>query len=530
MGVPSAGSADRRDMADRSGFRSYIATLRERWWVVLLCTVVTLVAAATYVAAAPRSYTAEAELLINAAPPENTILFDLPVLHQSGDPTQDVLTGANLVTTPQVANAVIDSLHLRTTTNDLLAKVSATPVGQSNIVAVQAAASSPEQAQRIANSFMSNTIAVRSAAMHAAVALAIPPLKAQVAALPPSQRNGPGSLGDELSQLQTLQYSPDPTLGVAAAAQRPTSPTTPRTKLSLAAGLLGGLLIGIGAAFAFSALDPRVQREEQLRELFGRVPVLTRIPRVGHNRWPGPLVPDQLSLPAVESYRTLRTTLSTRAGGEPRAYLLTGCGPSEGKTTSAMALSAALAQVGARVILIEADLRRPKIASALGLALSYGSEQVLTGEVELADALGTVSIDGAELRVAAAHRSGAKLADRLSLAIARELIESAKELADFVVIDAPPLTAVIDALPLAQLADEVLVVVRLGQTRLAKLANLDDLLSHQGARPTGLVLVGGSDRGEYGYYSEAADGGRGNGGSRSLMPDLPEPARTRPPV
>ncbi|MGO9905808.1 MAG: AAA family ATPase [Solirubrobacteraceae bacterium] len=510
---------------DRAGFRRYWTTLRERWWLVLLCTVVTLVAAAIYVAVAPRTYTGEAELLVNAAPPENTILFDLPVLHQSGDPTQDVLTGANLVTTPQVAESVIANLHLRTTTSDLLKNVSATPVGQSNIVAVQAQASSPHQAERIANAFMNQTIAVRSAAMHAAVALAIPSLTAQVAALPLAERNGPGSLGDELSQLQTLQKGPDPTLGVAAAAQLPTAPTTPKTKLSLLAGLVGGLLIGIGAAFAFSALDPRVQREEQLREVFGRVPILAEIPRVGRKQRPGPLVPDQLTMPAIEGYRTLRTTLSTRADGEPRAYLLTGCGPSEGKTTSAIALSVALAQGGGRVVLIEADLRRPKIATALGLPRHYGAEQVLTGEIELTDALTAVTIDGAELRVVAAHRSGAKLADRLSTSIARDLVESAKELGDFVVIDAPPLTAVIDALPLAQVADEVLVVVRLGQTRLAKLANLDDLLSHQGARPTGLVLVGGSDRGGYGYYA-AGEGGAGAGGPRRLVPDLSEPARS----
>ena len=76
-------------------------------------------------------------------------------------------------------------------------------------------------------------------------------------------------------------------------------------------------MIGIGAAFAFSALDPRVQREEQLREVFGRVPILAEIPRVGRKQRPGPLVPDQLTMPAIEGYRTLRTTLSTRADGEP---------------------------------------------------------------------------------------------------------------------------------------------------------------------------------------------------------------------
>jgi capsular exopolysaccharide synthesis family protein len=299
--------------------------------------------------------------------------------------------------------------------------------------------------------------------------------------------------------------------------------------LSLAAGLFGGLLLGIAAAFAASALDPRVRREEQLRELFPGIPLLARIPRVGRKRRPGPLVPDQLTLHAVESYRTLRTTLSIRAGREPQAYLLTGCGPSEGKTTSAMALAVALAQGGSRALLIEADLRRPKIAAALGLTMHFGVEHVLSGEIELADAVRTVSIEGTELRVVAAHRSGAKLADRLSASVARDLIESAKELAEFVVIDAPPLTPVIDALPLARVADEVLVVVRLGETRLAKLRDLDDLLTHQRARPTGLVLIGVSDRAEYGYYTEPAGGRRRVDGESRVMPELPEPARSHPP-
>jgi Mrp family chromosome partitioning ATPase len=517
---------------ERSGFKRYYETLRERLWLIAACTVVTLAAAAVYVSVAPRSYTAEAELLINPASSSNTILFNLPVLHTSGDPTRDVLTAASLVTTPQVADAVIRALNLRTTPSDLLAKIQATPVGQSNIVAVQAVASSPQQAQRLGNAFTSETIAVRTAALHAALAQLIPPLRAQVATLPVNQRNGSGSLGDQLSQLEQLQSGSDPTLGIAAPAELPTGPTSPRTKLSLAAGLFAGLLIGIGAAFALSALDPRLRREEQLRELLAGVPVLTRIPRVSPKPKARPLLPEELSFGAQEGYRTLRTTLATRAGSEPQAYLVTGCGPSEGKTTSAIGLAVALAQGGGRVILIEADLRRPTIASALGLKLHYGTEQVLIGEVDLANALTTVTFDGKPLRILAAHRSGVELADRLSFAVARQLIATAKEDADFVVIDSPPLTAVIDALPLAQLADEVLIVVRLGQSRLTKLSDLEELLSHQAAHPTGIVLVGASAATGYAsdYYLGPGDHEMAARDRRHVQQELPAaaPAPSRP--
>ncbi len=487
--------------------RRYYATLRNYLWLIALCTLITAGAAAVYVELAPKTYTATAQLLVNPAAADNAVAFDLPVLHTSGDPTRDVLTAASIVTTPQVAASVIHTLHLKTTPSHLLSQIQATPVGQSSIVAVQAQASTPARAQRLANAFADATIAVRTQALHAALANQIPPLQAEVSGLPASQRNLTGSVGQQLTQLQQLATSNDPTVTVAAPAELPSTPTSPKTKLSLAAGVFGGLLIGIGGAFGFSALDPRLRREEQLRELFSGLPVLARIPRVGrkHNAWP--LVPQELSVPALEGFRTLRTTLFSRGRGrEPRACLMTGSGPSEGKTTCAIGLALALAQGGASVILVEADLRRPRIGGALGLELEFGTEQVLIGEVDMSEALVPVSFDNTEIRVLAAHRAGVELADRLSFSVAQRLIETAKQLADYVVIDSPPLTAVNDALPFAQLTDEVIVVVRLGMSRLNKLSQLEELLRNQGAYPTGLLLVGGPPEIPYGYGNAVGDG------------------------
>jgi capsular exopolysaccharide synthesis family protein len=481
------------------GFHRYYEPLREHWWLVVACVVVTLGAAAAYVKTSPNKYRAQAELLISPAPATDSTLFGLPVLHASGDPTRDVLTAASLVTTTQVANAAIAKLHLQTSAGQLLAQIQANPIGQSNLIGVQASASSPATARTLANAFAQQMIAVRTAAVHASIANIIPGLETQVAALPPGQRNGPGTLGDTLSQLQELQRGNDPTLAIASPAELPAGPYSPRTKLALAAGLLAGLLLGVGGAFAWTALDPRVKREEQLRRLIS-APVLAKIPRVRTKPKARPLTPEELPLAALEGYRTLRTILAVRAEGEPQAYLVTGSGPSEGKTTTAMGLALALAQGGARVVLIEADLRRPTISVALGLTPEYGTDQVLIGEVPLEDALIPVRIDGTPIRILASNRSGVELADRLSFAVARRLIEDAKRHADFVVIDSPPMTTVIDALPLVQFADEILVVVRLGQTRLNKLIELDELFRAHGTYATGLVLVGGDTSESYGYY------------------------------
>jgi tyrosine-protein kinase len=487
--------------------RRYLRTLWEHAWLIALCVVVCVVGTGIYVASAPKKYRATSDMLISPVPANTTTLIGLPVLFSSGDPTRDVLTASSLITTPQVAAVAATMLHPTESPDALLGSVTATPVGQSNLVAVTASASSARRAQQIANAFPRAVISTRAAALHRAIAAIIPSLQAQAARLPSTLRGQPGTVSDQLSQLETLANSPDPTMTLATPAIQPASPYTPKVKLSLAAALFGGLILGIGLAFAYQALDPRLRREEELRELF-RIPVLAQIPRERRRRKPRrPMLPTELSFGALEGYRTLRTMLASRARGRSRAYLMTGSSPAEGKTTSAIGLAAALAQGGARVILLEADLRRPTIAHTLNLYVEYGTEDVIAGRVKLANALTVAEFDGWALRVLAVRRPGAGHADRLTPSVARRLISDALSQADFVVIDSPPLTDVSDALPLAHLADEVLIVARMGVSKLSKLARLHDMLVSHGTTPSGLVLVGESGPRAGYYYSTAVDTG-----------------------
>lgn len=504
QGLPSSSE-------DQSLLR-YWLVLRERVWLIVACTLLVFAASLVYVQVAPRAYQATAEMEVQAASSSDPVLAALPVLHQTGAPTEDVLTGASLITTEPVAAAVVHSLHLNISPAAALGEVQAAPIGQAGLVAVQASASSPALAQSLANAFVNETIALSTARLHTAIQTEIPTLLAQLAAVPRAQRFGPGSLGQQVDELQQLQRQNDPTLVSAAPASLPTAPSSPKKKLSLAAGLLGGLLVGVGAAFLFHALDPRVRRAEQLRDGFG-LPILARIPRQPHPK-PRPLLPSELSPGAHEGYRTLRTTLAARApSSESRSFLVTGSAPAEGKSTTAMGLAAAFAQGGGRVILIEADLRKPTLASSFKLAEFNGVEQVLIGRVELAKAVVPVRIDGAPVRVLAAHPSAGKTSAGLSSAVVRKLVNDAKAIADFVIIDSAPLTEVIDALPFAQAADEVLIVARLDQTRLNRFAELEDLLSQHGVTRMGVVLIGEHPmRGlQYAY-------GGGNGGPRADLP------------
>jgi capsular exopolysaccharide synthesis family protein len=290
--------------------------------------------------------------------------------------------------------------------------------------------------------------------------------------------------------------------------------------LTIIAGIFGGLILGIGAAFASNALDPRLRREEQLRELYS-LPILARVPKekraptftLGKRRLGiGPrererraLPPGELSAATLESFRTLRTMLAAqrREDGNSRSILVTGPSPSEGKTTTAINLASSLALAGNRVILIEADFRRPTVGEALGVRARVGIGDVLLGNVALEDALVLAPPFGDNLCALLVDRADDWLAEVLSLPAAEALLEDAKRLADYVVLDSPPLTQVIDAMPLARQVDDVVLVCRLGSSNLTQLAHLGDLLDQNGIKPAGFVVVGGAAPEEASYYREA---------------------------
>jgi Mrp family chromosome partitioning ATPase len=182
--------------------------------------------------------------------------------------------------------------------------------------------------------------------------------------------------------------------------------------------------------------------------------------------------------------------------------MVTGSTSAEGKSTVALNLAATVAFGGHRVILVEADLRRPSVARALNLVAKpgkRGTTGVLMGEVSLKDALIPVKGLSDNLSVLLVEQSAPHLADGL-LAAGDDIVEQAEALADYVVFDAPPVTEVSDALPLSQHVDDVLVVARLGHSRTDQLVKLGEVLMRQGVRPCGMVIVSDSPGPGSGYY------------------------------
>src|SRR3954468_21294594 len=514
--TPGVGNEWLNPSVDEQGLAPYATTIRERKWLILATVLLTTLAAVIYLATAPKVYEAEADLLITPVPGSDPVYASLGLIHDTSDPTRDVETASRLIANVNVARRVKATLRDPRTPAALLDDVTVQPVAQSNIVSITAEGSTPKEAQRLANTFAIQAVADRTDTFHKQLDRSIADLKKQIPQSDPNTpttTTNPNFLPAQLVRMQTLRLADDPTMRVQTLADPPTSPSSPKPKLSIAAGILAGLVLGIGGAFALQVLDPRLRREEQLRRLYG-LPILARIPKDSRAHGAGALAPEMLSPSTIEAYRTLRATLAASRGREQgsTSILVTSSSPSEGKTTSAINLASSLALAGNKVILIEADLRRPAIAKALGIEPRHGTGSVLLETVDLEDALETTKAYGHYLQVLCADYSGAEggwMAGRLFLPSAQNLVTDAKKLADYVVIDSPPLSEVIDALPLAQRADEVLVVVRLGKSHLTKLAHLAELLQRHSIRPVGFAVVGAQAQSE-GYYA-APPPGRGSG-------------------
>lgn len=324
------------------------------------------------------------------------------------------------------------------------------------------------------------------------------------------------SLAEYVATIEKPTGSEEPlaNLTLVSPASVPTDPVRPVAERNILGGLILGLLVGVGIAFIRVRLDQTVHNENDLAEIEG-LSLLGSIPRSAQARdnrgretgtGTGGLAESGLvdfaagSTPVAESYRKLRTNLSfANVDDNVKSVLVTSANPGDGKTTTAINLSLVIAEAGYRVLLIDADLRRPSVASRLGIGSGVGFTDVLRGEAELADVVQTPPNTGLDVVVAGALPPNP--AELLGSRRAREFFATVGENYDHVVIDSPPVVAVTDAVVISQSVDGVLMVVRADGTRTPDLRSALDQV-RAGARVLGSVLNGmvmNRSR-AYGYY------------------------------
>jgi len=464
---------------------------------VLIC----LAAAVVYLMTAATVFEAEADLLVN---PQRDLPVAVPgIIQQSNDPTRDVETAARLLETPGVARRVKEETGYPGPARDLLERVDARPVAQSNIVAITAEAPTAEASARLANAFGEAFVEDRTERLRETIAPLIAALEGEVAAggeqaVGTSAAGDAVAVGSQLRFLRSLEASGDPSVRLESRAEPPPSQSAPRPALTMTAAGLGGLVLGVLGAFGMSVLDPRLRTEDQLRSRF-RLPILARVPRE-RSRRSRPLLPAEMSKAATEAHNSLRAALSVSRedGLRGRVVLVTGPSPGDGKSTTAINLAMTLSSAGKRVILIEADSRRPSMGRAFGVVPERGLASVTAGRSYLVDALVPVGGEDSTLRVLLTSPGDHPTADVLSHVSAETLLQQARKLADWVIIDSPPLNHVAETLTIARIVDDVLLVVRIGKTNSRDLDELAEMLVQQGITPTGFVTLSRQSR--PGYY------------------------------
>ncbi len=292
---------------------------------------------------------------------------------------------------------------------------------------------------------------------------------------------------------------------------KPLKPVKPNKKMNLILGVLLGLGLGVGITFLIEYMDRSVRKPEDLERIgFNVIATIPRIElekveeakkqRFENGKFESRLIThiDPKS-PVSEAYRTLRTNLQfSKIEKKLRSILVTSAGPKEGKSTTAANLAITMAQVGNKVVIIDADLRRPILHSAFGISRENGLTNYLAGSLSYEEMLQNSFLEN--LKVVPSGVLPPNPAELLATQKMEDLLGKLQEDFDVVIIDSPPVIAVTDASILSTKVDGTLLVVYAGQTERDAVKRATSMLTSVSARILGIVLNGFDVQGIYGSY------------------------------
>lgn len=512
---------------DVTSLGDHVQIMKRRWRLLAAGLLLGVVAGLGLSAMQDTEYTAEATLLLEPGrtPTSATVM----------DP-DEVATQANVVGSVAVADRVIEELGIDQSPQDLLASVTVTVIDQTRTVAVAASRPTAAEAAEVANAFANEYIAYRveeavanTAAVRAALQSQLSTVTAELATVREELEQGPAadrtasleaqeqSLVARQADLQTqvtLLGSPtEPTPGgdLLYPAEPPGRPSQPRPLSGAALGGLLGLVLGTLMAYTRDRFDDGIRDEQRLKSTLGAVPVLGRIPEDARRTTrPVSLVDPHSS--ASEAYRSLTTNVRfLTAGHRPsrkdhgELLVVSSSVAGEGKTTLATNIAVTAARVGFRVLLVDADLRAPKVNDRFGIETPVGLSHVLAESGRLQEAVTDVPLGFGSLRIIGAGAIPPNPAELLAGPRAGRLWQQLREVADLVVVDTAPLLGVADTLEIVREADLVLLAVRHRASRVHQVQSSMERVRQVGGRVDGVVWCGVPVKeGVYGYGLQAA--------------------------
>ena len=466
-----------------------LRSLRRRWRIIAICAGALLLASVAFSLLREDQYSATA-----------TLLFRDPALDEklfggerdSTDPFRAAATNLELVSLDVVADRTAEELD-EVSEDDVEEKVEISERGQSDLISVTATDSDPEQAALIANTFAENFIELRREADQQKVIDAQEVVQQKLDELDRTPRVEPeeAQLRERLEQLTVLTSLQTGNAELAEQAEVPDDPSDPGPAWTGVVGLLLGLVLGSILALLIDRFDRRVRDPREVESGFDR-PILAWLPEGD---------------PGDSVFRTLAANLRYFAvNRELRSIGITSAGAGDGKTTVARGLARALAAMGGRPLLIEADLRHPADGPGAGRGLS----EVLAGEGEW-EAFIARAADGFDLLPSGGVPPNPE--ELLGSDAMTRLLQAATARYDVVVVDMPESAGVPDAVPVLGQVDGAIAVVRVGGSTRDGVETMRLRLGSLSTRLLGLVMNSATG-------DAPADG----------QPAAPQSARDRAPV
>jgi polysaccharide biosynthesis transport protein len=522
------GSKSDDKVYDLAGLRRVI---REHWWVIVLCCLVlgglafaaSLVLTPRYDATAQITYAPEQAQLAAQA------LSSVSASGSSSTP-HNIMSDALTMSTLSFAQKVGQSMGLSTDPAELLKTVKITPRQDLDVIEIRATGTDEATVVATANAFAKEFVKERQDASTQALAEAEKLLQTRIDSLSTTDRES--AYGVALSQrrddLAVLVSMGIGDYAVLQAATNPPAPYFPKPLLNLELGLLVGLILGLGLAVFLDYRDPHLKDARSLARIM-EMPVIATVPAPGRKAKKGTLGTDpaigftQGNEALLESMRMLRSNLGTAGFGEgTRSLLVTSPVSGEGKSTLAVNLALIMALSGRRVVLVDADLRNPAIHRYLGLANGRGLSDTLAGKgawsanVQLVDLTRFVDPQ-MELVRKPAHflclTSGptpSNASEMLESPAMSGMLAELEDLADYVILDGPPMLTASDALTIAKQAGGVLVCSKLGEETADDARGTRALLTQAQAATFGIVVTGAKlkAKADYSYERRPASDGQ----------------------
>ena len=472
----------------RTDLRASLQAVRRQWLIVLLCGLVAAGAALAYSLHATPLYTASAQLLFKTSSLDS-VLFGSS-WSKMGDPARDAATNLALVDLPIVNAEAARELNDGTKPGEVAGSVTAAPAGASDVVTVSATDPSAERAAKLANAYAAAFVAIRRAADRGKVGAALRRVQNELATLPAGSRTAAQrtSLQQQVDQLMVLESLQTGNTEVVQRASVPKATSSPKTSRNTALGLILGLLIGVAAAILRWRLDKRIRTPEELAAEFS-LPILATVQlsdRIGDF--------EKLTGAESEAFTMLRTRLRFfNVDREVKLLLVTSSEIGDGKTTVATQVARNAAESGARVALVEADLRSPRLAVRLGLKSGPGLAEIASGSADLASSMQNVIVserEGRGLDVLVAGAIPPNPAELIQSDTLVEVLTALRDSHDLVIVDSPPMLAVSDTTALLSRVDGAILVGRLGKTHRGACADASRQIKRLEAPVLGLVANG----------------------------------------